>query len=120
MERVHLDLEAPGGRSATVIRYGHYGRPVLVFPAEGGRAWDWESNGMVDAVADLVDAGRCKLYCVDSFDAETWSDKSIPLEERARRHGAYAQWILERVVPLMGADSPGAADAVLTGCSMGL
>ena len=30
---------------------------------------------MVDAVRWLVDAGRVKLYCVDSADAFTWSDR---------------------------------------------
>ncbi len=120
MERHQVELDAPDfGRSGTVIRYGHWGRPVLVFPSERGRAWDYESNGMVGAVADLVDDGRCKLYCVDSFDEQTWSDSSIPLEERARRHGAYASWILDRVVPWIGEDSPGATGAVVTGCSMG-
>ena len=48
-----------------MIRYGHYGRPVIVFPSEQGRAWDYESNGMVGAVAHLIDDGRVKLYCVD-------------------------------------------------------
>ena len=31
---------------------------------------------MVDAVADLVDGGRVKLYCVGSYDAESWSNKT--------------------------------------------
>ncbi len=120
MERLHVELDAPGfGRAGTVIRYGHWGRPVIVFPAEQGRAWDWESNGMVDAVADLVEGGRCKLYCVDSFDGETWSNSSVPLEERAQRHGAYESWITDVVVPFIGSDSPGSSDAVVTGCSMG-
>ena len=73
------------GAAGTVIRYGHWGRAVLVFPSEQGRAVDFESNGMVGAVAGLIDAGRLKLYCVDSFDAESWSNQQIPLEERARR-----------------------------------
>src|ERR1700760_4438944 len=94
------------GAAGTVIRYGHWGRPVVVFPSERGRAWDYESNGMVDAVADLGEAGRCKLYCVDSFHDPTWSDASIPLEERARRHGEYVAWITDRVVPWIGQDSP--------------
>ena len=71
------------GSAGTVIRYGHWGRPVLVFPSERGRAWDFENNGMVGAVADLIDAGRLKLYCVDSYDAASWSNHDIPLEERA-------------------------------------
>ena len=83
------ELDIPGlDRRGTVIRYGHFGRPVLVFPSEQGRAWDYENNGMVDAVEDLIEAGRVKLYCVDSFDHVSWSDRSIPLEERARRHAA--------------------------------
>jgi esterase/lipase superfamily enzyme len=53
------------GAAGTVIRYGHYGRPVLVFASERGRAWDFENNGMIGAVQDLIDAGRVKLYCVD-------------------------------------------------------
>ena len=35
MERHQVELDAPGfGRAGTVIRYGHYGRPVIVFPSE--------------------------------------------------------------------------------------
>jgi esterase/lipase superfamily enzyme len=120
VDRVHLDLDAPGlDRPGAVIRYGHWGRPVLAFPTEQGRAWDYENNGMVDAVAGLIDAGRIKLYCVDSYDHLTWSDRSVPLEERARRHGVYESWITDHVVPAIGRDSPGTGDAVVTGCSLG-
>lgn len=120
MEKVSVDLPAPGlHRSGTVVRYGHFGRPVVVFPSEQGRAWDYENNGMVGAVADLIDAGRVKLYCVDSFDEVSWSDKSAPLEERANRHHAYESWVTDQVTGFIGADSSGASDAIATGCSMG-
>jgi len=39
------------GAAGTVIRYGHWGRPVRVFPSERGRAWDFENNGMIAAAA---------------------------------------------------------------------
>ena len=120
MEREQVELDAPGmDRPGTLIRYGHFGRPVLVFPSEQGRAWDYESNGMVGAVADLIDAGRVKLYCVDSFDHLTWADMSAPLEERARRHSGYEAWITDQVVGAIGSDSAGAGEIVTTGCSLG-
>jgi esterase/lipase superfamily enzyme len=124
IDRTQVELDMPGlGRAGTVVRYGHWGRPVLVFPAEAGSAWDFEANGMLDAVGDLVGGGRAKIYCVDSADDRTWSDRSVPLEERAQRHGAYAAWVQDHVVPWIGADSPGAVSegqgAVVTGCSMG-
>ena len=120
MERYQVDLPAPGfDRPGTVIRYGHWGRPVVVFPSEAGRAWDYENNGMVAAVAPLIEAGRVKLYCVDSFVHATWSDRWLSLEERARRHGAYTSWITDQVAGFIGADSPGTSDAIVTGCSLG-
>jgi esterase/lipase superfamily enzyme len=120
MRRHSVDLWSPAiGAAGSVLSFGHWGRPVLVFPSEAGRASDFESNGMVGVVADLVEAGRVKLYCVDSFDTQSWSDASIPLEERARRHGAYESWITEQVVPWIRDDCGGRTDLVGTGCSLG-
>lgn len=107
------------GANGTVVAYGHWGRPVLVFPAEAGRAGDFESNGMLDAVGDLVDGGRVKLYCVDSYDSQSWSHKGLPLEERGRRHGAYESWIIEQVAPWIHDDCGGPVGIVTAGCSMG-
>ena len=72
-----------------------------------GRAWDFASNGMVDVVSGLIESGRVKLYCVDSYDAGSWAARHLPLEERARRHAGYESWILDQVVPYIAADSGG-------------
>jgi esterase/lipase superfamily enzyme len=74
---------------------------------------------MIDAVADVIEAGRVKVYCVDSYDGASWSNRSIPLEERARAHAAYEAWIVERVVPAIHADLAGAQEVMVGGCSMG-
>jgi esterase/lipase superfamily enzyme len=105
--------------SPTVNVHGHWGRPVLAFPAEAGDAWEWERRGLVDAVRGLLDAGRVKLYTVDSFDAGTWSDRSVPLEERARRHGHYEAWLLDEVVPYVHRDVGGAEEIATAGVSLG-
>jgi len=102
-----------------VAVYGHWGRPVLVFPAEGGDAGEFERHGMIGAVGDLLAAGRVKLYGVDSFDAESWSNRGLPLEERARRHHVYESWILEQVVPFVRHDCGGVSELIACGCSLG-
>jgi esterase/lipase superfamily enzyme len=104
---------------ATLIAYGHYGRPVLVFASEQGRAWDFESNGMVGAVAELIDAGRVKLYCIDSADGHSWSNAAEPIEERARRHDGFEGWVLDTVVPWIARDCGGTTEIATLGCSMG-
>jgi esterase/lipase superfamily enzyme len=110
----HVPLE--GG---DVLVYGHWGRPLLAFPSEQGRCDQYEERGMIDAVGDLIAAGRVKVYAVDSWDAGTWHDHSLPLEERARRHEIYERWIVERVVPFVFDDCAGAREIVVTGPSFG-
>jgi len=75
------DLEIGPARA---VAYGHWGRPLLVFPSELGKRWDWEGTGMIAALAPLVEAGRVKVYCVDGADDWSWRADDVPLEERAR------------------------------------
>ena len=74
---------------------------------------------MIDSIAGLIDGGRVKVYCVDSWDSGSWHDEWLPLEERARRHGAYEEWLLGHVVPLIHADCGGFQDVLATGVSFG-
>ncbi|MFC7532396.1 esterase family protein [Actinoplanes sp. GCM10030250] len=119
MRHYTADLLSPAGAHGTLAAYGHYGRPMLVFPSEGGYAGEFADRGMVAAVGDLIEAGRVKLYCADSFDGGTWSNAGLPIEERALRHGAYESWILDAVVPHIRADCGGEAEIMTAGCSLG-
>lgn len=120
MRRDHVQVEAPGpGGSGDLIAYGHHGRPLLVFPSEQGVAWDYENNGMIGALAPLIDEGRLKVYCVGSFDSASWVRDDLELEDRALLHGFYEGWITDNVVTWIHDDCRGALDILTTGCSFG-
>jgi esterase/lipase superfamily enzyme len=102
-----------------VLAYGNWGRPLLVFPAQQGNRYEWEERGMVDAIAGLIEAGRVKLYCVDSWDSGAWHDQGLPLEERARRHDEYERFIVEHVAPTIHWDCGGPEPIATTGVSFG-
>jgi esterase/lipase superfamily enzyme len=104
---------------AGLVAYGNWGRPLVVFPSELGKRWDFEGTGMLDAVAPLVEAGRAKVYSVDGADEWSWRADDLPLEERARRHGDYERWIIESAAPWIRDDCGGALDAIVCGCSFG-
>ncbi|MEA2460858.1 MAG: hypothetical protein QOH90_1035, partial [Actinomycetota bacterium] len=109
-------IEADGA----LIAYGHYGRPVLVFPSQQGHSTDYEERGMIASVAGLIEAGRAKVYCVDSFDSGSWDvPGNHTLEERAQLHGLYEDWIINQVVPFIFEDCGGPAEIITTGCSFG-
>src|SRR3712207_2141321 len=120
MRREHASVYAPAiDAYGSVIAYGHYGRPLLVFPSQEGNATDYEDRGMIDSIRWLIDEGRLKVYCVSSFDAQSWHDPGLPLEERARRHGLYESWIIDQVTPWIHNDCGGFTEIMVTGCSFG-
>src|SRR4051794_9537512 len=102
-----------------VIAYGHWGQPVLFFPAEGGSAVDLEERGIIHALTEPIEAGRLKVYAVDSHDGSTWSDHSLELEERAQRHEGYHRWITDQVATAIHADCGGAVPIATAGASLG-
>jgi esterase/lipase superfamily enzyme len=119
VRRDEVTLYSPAiGADGHLIAYGHYGRPLLVFPSQQGHRWDYESNGMIGSIAHLIDEGRVKVYCVDSFDASSWDD-ALSLEDKARRHSLFEDWILNQVVPWIHHDSGGPQGIMTTGCSFG-
>ncbi len=114
-------LPVPGtDRRLNVIRHGNHGRPLLWFPTEAGRAEDFAERGMLEAVGDLLDAGRVSVVCVDSLDAWTWSAHDQPTEERARRHGRYHAWLVDEVLPWVEVQfAGGGGDVIAAGASLG-
>ena len=120
MRREHASLFSPAiDAYGSLIAYGDYGRPVLAFPSQEGRPEDWEQRGMIESLRGLIDGGRAKVYCVDSFDSQSWHDEGLPLEERARRHGFYESWIVDEVVPWIFQDCSGPQEIITTGASFG-
>jgi esterase/lipase superfamily enzyme len=116
----HTSLWSPAiGAEGRVITYGHWGRPLLAFPSQEGPAWQYEERGMIEAVGELIEAGRVKVYAVGSFDSGSWYRHDLPLEERARLHGLYEDWIVNQVVPFIRDDSDGSAEVMVTGVSFG-
>ncbi len=108
MEReVHTWWSPSVGREMGVARYGHFGKPVVYFPTGGGDFLDCERFLMVNALAGLIDAGRIKLYAVDSTCRQSWTNPDVPPREKSRMQARYDRWITDELVPFVRADCGG-------------
>jgi esterase/lipase superfamily enzyme len=99
--------------------YGHAGKPVVVFPCQGGRFFEYEDFGMVEACRSFVEGGAVTLFTVDGVDGQSWTNGGAHPAERARRHNDYDRYIVSEVAPFIRALRPQASGALATGCSMG-
>ncbi len=102
-EHERLPSEAMG-RPMHVWRFGHYGQPVIVFPSASGMAHEWEAHGMTEALSDLLEAGRIKLYCTESNVSESWTNRKADPAWRIRRHIAFERYVVGELVPYVRRD----------------
>lgn len=99
--------------------YGHAGKAVIVFPTSGGRFYQYEDFGMVEACRPFIDDGRIKLFSVDSIDHQTWFNQGAHPADRARRHNDYDRYIVEEVAPFVKEHGSSTDKFLATGCSLG-
>ena len=100
--------------------YGHAGKPILFIPCQNGRPWDFEDFRMADALSSWIDSGRCRVFSVDTVDAETWSDKNGDPYHRIRLYERWIEYITRELVPLIRSWSgPEPGGIMVFGCSMG-
>jgi esterase/lipase superfamily enzyme len=99
--------------------YGHAGKPVLVFPTQGGRFYEYEDFGMVEVCRGFIDEGKIRLFTVDSIDNQSWANWALHPADRARRHEDYDRYITNEVVPFIQQYTTWKGKYLTTGCSMG-
>jgi esterase/lipase superfamily enzyme len=101
-------------------RFGHFGVPVLVFPSASGMAHEWEAHGMIEALGELIDGGKLKLYCTESNVAEAWTRRDRDPAWRIRRHQAYETYVVDELAAYIRADCRTAGIPIaVTGTSLG-
>jgi esterase/lipase superfamily enzyme len=104
----------------TVVRWGHFGRPVIVFPTAGGDAEEVERMLVIDALGDLIEAGRIKVYSCDSIAGYAMVRGDGDARYRAALLNGFHEFVREEMIPAIWADcrTPG-ADVVVSGASIG-
>jgi esterase/lipase superfamily enzyme len=100
-------------------RYGHSGKPVLVFPAQSGRFYEFEDFGMIDTVRGFIEEGQYQFFTVDSVDAQSWANWNASPADRARRHEDYDRYITQEVAPFIRSCCGEDVSLLTTGVSMG-
>jgi esterase/lipase superfamily enzyme len=102
MKRDYVSWFSPHlGRTMEFLWFGHWGRPLLVFPTSGGRFFENEDFGLIDALREKIDGGEIQVCCVDSVDQESWYCGWAHPHGRIRRHDQYDRYLRWELIPYM-------------------
>lgn len=87
-----------------LVRWGHYGTPVLIFPTAGGDAEEIERFLLIQALAPLIDDGRIKVYSIDSVAGRTWLTKQHSPAYCSLLQNRFHAYVADEVVPAVRSD----------------
>ena len=72
-------------QEVTLVRWGHWGQPVLVFPTAGGDAEEIERMQLVGSLWPLIEAGRIKVYSCDNLAGRAFAARAPVRSSTAAR-----------------------------------
>ena len=103
-----------------LVRWGHFGTPVLLFPTAGGDAEEVERFNLIAAVRQLIDAGRIKVYSIDSVAGRAWVSGEHSGEYCSKLQNLFDAYVYREVVPAIRTDCNSDNIEILTaGASIG-
>ena len=81
--------------------YGHYGSPILGFPTSGGDEGELERMGMIRGLADFLDAGRVKIFAVNSINEAGFYNKGAHPFHRSWVQKQFCDYLRYEVAPFI-------------------
>lgn len=107
------------GQTMHVARWGTTGKSFVLFPTGGADYLDVERFLLVRALAPLVEAGRVRVYSVDSVCRQGWLSDLSPAE-KVRWQSRYAHFLEDELLPFLDNDAGGNAGMIgVGGASLG-
>ena len=89
---------------STLVRWGHHGQPVLIFPTAGGDAEEIERFHLVRVLDPLISAGRIKVYSCDSVAGRAMITQEGGPAHRMWLLNQFHQYVRHEVVPAIRQD----------------
>ena len=87
------------GMEWPIVRYGDWGRALLIVPTAGGDFLEAERMFLIKAMEPFIFAGKLQVFCINSINPWAWMNDSVPVPESVRRQSLYSGYIEEEVVP---------------------
>ena len=88
------------GREMGVVVHGHWGPPMILFPTTGGDEGEYERQSLIGAIAESIDAGRVKTFCVNINNGDSFGTTRAHPLHRSWMQRQYDAYIRHEVIPV--------------------
>ncbi len=102
-----------------IVTYGHYGFPLLMFPTAAADYLEYERFLVLDQLESFIDAGKVKVFSINSINREAWLNRNLHPGAMAWRQVQYNNYICNEVVPYIWNSCQSRVGIITTGASLG-
>lgn len=81
--------------------YGHHGFALLMIPTAAADFLEYERFQLIDAMRPWIEAGKLKVYSINSINTESWLNDQMAGHEKSLRHHQFNEYIFQEVVPFI-------------------
>jgi esterase/lipase superfamily enzyme len=87
------------GKEMPIVTYGHYGFALLLVPTAAADFLEYERFQFIDSIRPWIEAGKVKVYSVNSINTESWLNNEMAGEHKGIRHNQFNEYIYNEVIP---------------------
>ena len=102
-----------------VAVYGHYGFALLLLPTAAADFLEYERFQLIDAISPQIEAGKVKVFSINSINAESWLNSHMHPRHKAIRHQQFNEYVYNEVVPFIRSMTSQDTHIITTGASFG-
>lgn len=102
-----------------IVSYGHFGFALLLLPTAAADYLEYERFLLIDAIQDIIDAGKVKVYSINSINSESWLHKDMWPRHKAMRHVQFNNYVFNEVIPHIRRTTSDDTPIITSGASFG-
>ena len=107
------------GEEMPIVSYGHYGFALLLVPTAAADYLEYERFQLIDSLAPFIDAGKVRVFSVNSVNKQSWLNNEMEGAHKAIRHNQFNQYIFEEVAPFIRTNTSNETPIITCGASFG-
>ncbi len=106
-------------REMPLCCWGHFGKPVVLFPTAGGDYLECERFLMIKVLTPLIEAGRIKVYAPGNINREAWMNSDERPWHKSWLQSRYDAYLVRELLPHIQRDCGGNQAVCAAGASLG-
>jgi esterase/lipase superfamily enzyme len=102
-----------------VAVYGYYGFALLLIPTAAADYLEYERFQLLDTLRPFIDAGKLKVFSIDSINNESWLNNEMLPKHKAMRQNQFNYYVFDEVIPFIKSQTSNETPVITCGASFG-